>query len=316
LRRVVAILGTLCLLQLGLTACGDDDGGKKNTGSVTVTGEFGTAPTVTFDGQVNRVSTEYKVLSKGTGPEVALDDTVFVHLYVGNGYTQEKATSTYDDKKSVPIKVTKDTFKAFRESIVGHTVGSRVETLATAKDAYAGQGSPDTGIGNEDSVVLVIDILDKVREAPDGTVKTVSKRLPTLKTNGDKVTGFDFGKAGTPSRKLEVVPLVQGDGAAVQKGSQVALRYIGQVWDGKEPFDSNYDADFPGLPDESGQLGPAVIGEGRYIKAWDQGLVGVKAGSRVLLVVPAKWGYGDKGKGKDIKGGDTLVFVIEVLGVG
>jgi len=315
-RRVVAILGTLCLLQLGLTACGDDDGDKKNTGSVTVTGEFGSAPTVSFHDQVNRVDTEYTVLTEGTGPEVELDDTVFVHLYVGNGFTEEKATSTWDEKKPVPIKVTKDTFTAFRESIVGHTVGSRVEALATPKDAYDGQGNPDFGIANQDSVVLVIDILDKVRETPDGTDKTAPARMPTLVEAGDKVTGLDFSKAGEPTGKLEVVTLIQGDGPAIKKGSPVALRYLGQVWDAKKAFDNNYDAEFPGIAGASGQPEPVTIGAGNVIKGWDQGLVGVKAGSRVLLEIPARLGYGKKGSGKLIKGGDTLVFVVDVLGVG
>jgi peptidylprolyl isomerase len=315
-RRVVAILGTLCLLQLALTACGDDDGEKKNTGAVTVSGAFGTEPTVTFDGQVNRVDTDYETLVEGTGPEIAIDDTVFIHLYIANGYTQEKASSTYDDKAGVPIKVTKDTFTAFRDSIVGHTVGSRVEALATPKDAYAGQGNADSGIGNEDSVVLVVDILDKVREAPEGTDKTAPSRMPTLEEDGDKVTALDFSKAGSPTGDLEVITLVQGTGRAIQKGSPVALRYLGQVWDGKKPFDDNYDAEFPGISDSSGQAAPVVIGKGNVIKGWDRGLVGVKAGSRVLLEIPARLGYGKKGSGKLIKGGDTLVFVVDVLGVG
>ena len=94
------------------------------------------------------------------------------------------------------------------------------------------------------------------------------------------------------------------------------MYYLGQVWDAKKPFDNNYDAEFPGIAGANGQVEPITIGEGNVIKGWDQGLIGVKAGSRVLLEIPAKLGYGKKGSGKLIKGGDTLVFVVDVLGVG
>ena len=57
------------------------------------------------------------------------------------------------------------------------------------------------------------------------------------------------------------------------------------------------------------------IGVGRLIKGWDQGLVGVPQGSRVLLVVPPDLGYGAKGSAPKIPGNATLVFVVDVLGV-
>src|SRR5699024_195728 len=116
--------------------------------------------------------------------------------------------------------------------------------------------------------------------------------------------GFDFSKAPAEAPRLRKVTLVQGDGAPVQKGSYLAMRYLGQVWGSDKVFDENY----------SKQITPFQIGTGNLIKAWDQLLVGVKAGSRVMLIVPSEFGYGDKGQGKDIKPGDDLVFVVDVLG--
>jgi peptidylprolyl isomerase len=58
-----------------------------------------------------------------------------------------------------------------------------------------------------------------------------------------------------------------------------------------------------------------ILGVGQDIKAFDEGLVGQKVGSRMLLVVPPKWGYGAKGLSHyGIKGDDTLVYVVDILG--
>jgi peptidylprolyl isomerase len=109
--------------------------------------------------------------------------------------------------------------------------------------------------------------------------------------------------------------MVEGTGPAIKKsGSQVAMRYLGQVWQAETPFDENYSAAGPGFPNQSGGIDPATI-PGQLIKGWNEGLLGVTAGSRVMLVVPSKWGYGEQGSGELIKGGDTLVFVVDILGV-
>ena len=56
-----------------------------------------------------------------------------------------------------------------------------------------------------------------------------------------------------------------------------------------------------------------VIGQKQVISAWDTQLVGKKVGSRVLMVVPPKDGYGAAGSPPKIKGTDTLVFVVDIL---
>ena len=96
--------------------------------------------------------------------------------------------------------------------------------------------------------------------------------------------------------------------SAIASADRVTVDYLGQVWSPQatKPFDQSYDGD------------PATfsIGLSRVIKAWDQGLVGVTEGSRVLLVCPPGLAYGNAAQGDDIPAGSTLVFVIDVLGVG
>jgi peptidylprolyl isomerase len=304
-RRVVVLLGTLALLLVGLTACGSDDGAK-NTGKVTVSGDFGKKPKVTYDGELNRTTTEAKVLSKGSGPEIGEGGSAMVHLYIGNGYTGEQALSSWDQKTPQVITLNKDSLPSLRKAIAGHPAGSRVQVLSTPKDAFGENGNPDLYIGNGDSVVFVVDILSDVAEAPEGSGKPVPSRLPQFEEKDGKVTKLDFSKAARPPKRLKVVTVVEGDGPAVEKGDFTALRYVGQTYDGKKPFDETYSAE---------AITPLQIGVGGVIPGWDKGLIGVKQGSRVLLIAPPKEGYGKAGRGKEIQGDDTLVFVIDVLGV-
>lgn len=305
MRRLVVLLGTLALLLVGLSACGDD-AGDENTGTVTVTGDFGKQPEVTYDGEVNRVSTATEVLTEGTGEVVEDGGTALVHLYIGNGYTGEKALSTWDQKTPQVITANKDTLPALSKAIAGQKAGSRVEVLATPKDAFGETGNPDLYIGNGDSVVFVVDILSPVLDAPEGTEQDAPSRAPQIEEKDGKVTGLDFTTAGKPAKKLRVLTLTQGDGAPIDKKSYAVLRYLGQTYDGKKPFDETFSSE---------TLEARQVGVGGYIKGWDKGLIGVKAGSRVMLLVPPSEGYGKAGQGKEIQGDDTLAFVIDVLAV-
>ena len=105
---------------------------------------------------------------------------------------------------------------------------------------------------------------------------------------------------------LQVQVLDAGDGQVVEAGDTVVTHYLGQVWDG-QVFDNSYDRHQP-LDFQ--------VGVGMVIRGWDDGLVGQRVGSRLLLSIPSELGYGDRGVPQaGIKGGDTLVFVTEILGV-
>lgn len=108
------------------------------------------------------------------------------------------------------------------------------------------------------------------------------------------------------SPELEVEVLVQGDGPKVEPGDDIICNYLGQVWNGSV-FDNSYDR---------GAALDFQIGVGMVIRGWDDGLIGQRVGSRVLLSIPSDLGYGEYGVPQaGIKGGDTLVFVTDILGI-
>jgi peptidylprolyl isomerase len=306
LRRVPALLGLASLLLTGLTACGSDDSGAESSGSVTVAGEFGKAPEVTYDGRVERTSSETTVLTEGDGATIEDGGSALAHLYIGNGYTGEEALSTWEQKRPTVLSSGEQSLPALREAIAGQQVGSRVQVLASPEDAYAGTGNPNLYIGNQDTVLFVVDILSEVLDAPEGEEQEAPAGLPSITEKDGKVTALDFADAEPAEGGLQVIPLVEGEGPAVEKGDAIAMRYLGQVEGKKKPFDENYSAE---------QIEPFRIGTGELIKGWDRGLVGVTQGSRVMLVIPPKLAYPKGNDQAGIKATDTLYFVVDVLGV-
>jgi peptidylprolyl isomerase len=101
---------------------------------------------------------------------------------------------------------------------------------------------------------------------------------------------------------LKVTTLIQGNGPAVASGQSITVNYVGVTYkDGKE-FDSSW---------SRSQAFTTTIGNGSVIKGWDQGLVGVKVGSRVQLDIPADLAYGTNPSSGQPAG--TLRFVVDVL---
>jgi peptidylprolyl isomerase len=105
-----------------------------------------------------------------------------------------------------------------------------------------------------------------------------------------------------PVTALKTTTLIQGTGPAVQAGQTVSVNYVGVTYAGGKEFDSSWKRKEPfSFP----------VGAGQVIKGWDQGLVGVKVGSRVRLDIPAGLAYGDN-PGPDQPAG-ALRFVVDVL---
>lgn len=116
---------------------------------------------------------------------------------------------------------------------------------------------------------------------------------------------IDFPE-GNPPSDLEIVDIVEGDGPEAKAGQSVQVHYVGVSFSSGEEFDSSWNR---GTPFEF------PLGGGRVIAGWDQGVAGMKVGGRRKLVIPPHLGYGNRGAGRAIKPGETLIFVVDLLGV-
>jgi len=105
--------------------------------------------------------------------------------------------------------------------------------------------------------------------------------------------------------ELKITDTLEGSGKAAVKGALLFCQYEGFLEDGTK-FDSSYD---------HGRPFQFVIGSGRVIKGWDQGLMGMKEGGKRTLHVPAHLAYGERQIGKFITPNSNLIFYIELLEV-
>lgn len=322
LRKFSVLLALLALLFTA--ACGSSSPSTKTTtksstkssadalSKVKVTGDFGAAPTVKFDAPLKVSKTASKVVTKGDGAAVADGQTFLVNLLLENGTTAKPIGSTY--AQGVPTSFTLDSSSLPADLVTalkGRTQGSRVAVAASAKDIYGASGNASLSLKATDSLVMVFDIMAvqpaDVLSGPKGTASKLPAGLPKIVENGAKITTLDFSKAAKkPSKKLQVIPLITGTGAKTKAGTLLTLNYVGQVYGAKKPFNNRYTTGTPAT---------FPIGINGLIKAWDQALVGLPVGSRVMLVAPPNLAYGATGS-KDVGIGKnaTLVFVIDILG--
>ena len=106
--------------------------------------------------------------------------------------------------------------------------------------------------------------------------------------------------------ELVVIDDVVGEGDEAAAGRTVSVHYVGVSWSNGEQFDASWDRmepfQFP-------------LGQGYVIKGWDEGVQGMKVGGRRTLHIPPHLGYGAQGAGGVIGPNETLIFVVDLLGV-
>jgi len=110
----------------------------------------------------------------------------------------------------------------------------------------------------------------------------------------------------TPPSELVVVDQIVGDGEEAVAGSTVLAHYVGVAHSTGEEFDASWNR---------GEPLRFQLGVGQVIAGWDQGLQGMRVGGRRTITIPPHLGYGDRGAGSAIKGGETLIFVVDLVGV-
>lgn len=260
--------------------------------AVTVEGDAGAEPTVGLPSTPFDVSAQVaRLVTEGSGDEIAEGDLIGLHSVWLNGNDGSKAASSWENGAPEQIIVNSTTLAgAISELLVGGNVGLRF--------AYAYPG------GEDGAQVAVAEVVSKSAGRAVGTPVEPAEGLPQVELREDGLPLIKEFVNGPAPKEMIVQPLIEGEGPAVESGQNITVHYTGWLWDGKQ-FDSSWERGTP-FPVEN-------IGAGGVIDGWNEGLVGQKVGSQVMLVIPPEKGYGEEGSGETIPGGATLVFVVDVL---
>jgi FKBP-type peptidyl-prolyl cis-trans isomerase len=319
MRRIAAFLLVPALACVALAGCGSSAPATSSSdanSAVTVSGTFDKAPTVSIPKQAPGTKLVYSTPIKGSGSALVAGDVTLANftVYKWSGKTHTALTSTYTSGGPQLIPPTFG-LAGLTTAMKGARLGSRILAVLPPKYGYGTTGNSEVGVTGKDTLVWVVDLIQQYapNAAASGThVSNGGGSLPT-------VTNSSVGQAPvitipakkSPPSKLTVTTLIKGSGPKLATGDTVVAQYVGMNWRTGKVFDQSWASS----SNPSGQPFGFQLG-GQVIEGWNEGLVGVPVGSRVMLTIPPALGYGPAGgqASAGIKKTDTLVFVIDVVG--
>jgi len=266
--------------------------------AISVRGEIGEEPVIIASGPFNVDTVERTVLVEGEGDPATEGDLVAVT------FTMLNATSGDESPGTAVVRVLLDETAALPglvDTILCSTAGSRVVGVVPAEEAFGSAGQPDLGIGPDDDVVFVVDVLALIPLQAVGEVVAVPDDFPklTLGFNAEGRPTVQIPKSDPPGITTAAT-LLEGNGAVVAAGDEFLVQFQAVNWRTGEVFDETWgDA-----PRSLLQILPGV----------DAAIVGRTVGSRFVVIVAPADGYGAAGApSSDIDPTDTVVYVVDIL---
>ncbi|MGI9822285.1 FKBP-type peptidyl-prolyl cis-trans isomerase [Agromyces sp. Marseille-Q5079] len=269
--------------------CMDLSSGELSDG-VKVEGDFGAAPTATFDTPLEAEELQRTVVTEGDGETTAAGDSVNAVVTVFSG-------ASGDQLFSQPATITAgDTsvFEAFLAGVDCVPTGTRTVTVAPADSLYDGAGNENIGLAAGESVVIVVDVKEPL------TASEWTEDVPEVKFGAEGEAPTVTLPDTEPPADYQLKVLEEGDGDVVAAGDTVTLNYQGTSWDTGEVFDQSYGGD------------PAQFSTDQVIQGFGAALVGQKVGTKLIVTIPPEYAYGTDAEAAEL-GGQTLVFLVEIL---
>jgi peptidylprolyl isomerase len=179
----------------------------------------------------------------------------------------------------------------------------RARVTALLSVAALGLGACGGNGGGSAELVPAIPANTPTATTPSASTTGKPFRLASIKVSKDTSKKPTITRpSGDPPSKLVKKDIVVGKGAAAADGDKLSMQYLGALFDAKQ-FEASWDA---------GKPFGFTLGQGDVIQGWDEGIKGMKAGGRRLLVIPADLAYGAQGQGS-IPPNAPLIFVVDLL---
>ncbi|TFC88842.1 hypothetical protein E3T28_08695 [Cryobacterium sinapicolor] len=321
MRRAPALIASAGLLVAVLTGCSTpvdaaDCEASVSEGAasklVSASGEFGSAPTVDFPTPLKTDTTQVSEVIAGTGIGLVPEQLVKLDLSLYNGTTGALISEgEYDGANQASIVLDDEqTLPGLASGLECAQVGSRLALIVSPDDGLGpAGGDANSGIGADDSLVFVIDVVRANLLRADGANQPVASGLPSVVLATDGTPGLTIPSSEPPT-DLKIGVLKKGAGEEIEEGDTATLHYTGVLWNEKTVFDSSWQA---GKPAEF-LIADGSKTEGGLIPGFAQAVIGQTVGSQVIAVIPPDQAYGDEAS-QTIPAGSTLVFVVDILGV-
>ena len=316
MRRASALLVVPLLAVAAIAGCGSSShspaAATDANKTVSVTGLFGVTPKVTIPAALASKSLYTKTDIQGSGAPLTKTESVVGNfaLYDWSGKAHKLIGSTFTSR--TPTLFGSQMLPGRESALLGQKAGSRVLAVIPPKDGFGAQGNPQIGVGGSDTLVFVVDLIQEFSDTAAANGAHVSNgggHLPTVTFPAQGTApAVKIPSRVTPPKNLTVTTLLKGTGPKVASGQTVVVQYVGVNWRTGQTFDSSWSRTAP--------YAFSVGASSGMIPGWITGLTGQTVGMCSWnWVSTAADGYGSTGSPQaGIKGTDTLVFVVDIVG--
>lgn len=307
MRSVGSVL-LLCLIASGCSLVSDVQTHKSQLGEyVTISGEFGFNPSIELhDGRIKE--SLVSVVIGGEGKDISSGSLLAVHF------------SIFEVSEDGDVDIMSSTHDLGVESFIEYEefqgqIPEDVDIPSLAEGSRIALTHPggDVGDHQQKSSLVVFDIL-KSYEFNESISMGADLGEPIEDVNLPEVV-HESGAAPTiripavdPPNELTNEVIVPGSGREIEVGDQLVIQYSAVNWGDGAVFDSTW-------RDGEGPI-DFVVGVEEVVPSWDESLVGLNAGSRLMIISPPEFNF--DGNGLDVAGvesDDTIIYLLDVLGV-
>lgn len=248
--------------------------------------------------QQNSSGLYYEITEPGSGPTPQSGDIVTLEV---EGFLLDgsKFESTIDRGAPLGPFVLDQAglISGLQEGIALLSEGAKATMVLPSSLAFGCNGNGAI-VGPNEIIVFEMEMLSICNEG-NGSAQE-QERLETYLIDNNITTI-------TTATGLQYVITEAGTGDQVENGNVVQVEYEGRLLDGTV-FDASIDAVTPFS---------FTVGQGQVIAGWDEAFALLKVGDKATLFIPSQLAYGCFGLSQgSIGGSETLIFTVEVLGVG
>ncbi|MET4224833.1 FKBP-type peptidyl-prolyl cis-trans isomerase [Oerskovia enterophila] len=259
--------------------------------AIKVTGDIGTEPAAEFDTPFTVSTATARIDVEGTGADLEEGQQLTMKSILYAGKDASVLGSMWGDESQVDTITLGDPslYPVLNEILTGQKVGTRFIFAAPGQD------------GSTSISIVEVTGAKTIPTRAEGEAVTPADGLPVVTLDDTGKPSIAIPEGYTAPTELVTQTLIKGTGPEVAADDTITANYTGWKMDGTV-FDSSW---------ENGS--PLNIPLTNLVQGWQQGLVGQTVGSQVLLVIPPELAYGAEASESNPLGGETLIFVLDIL---